>query len=35
MRSNLTYPDVIERILADGGWTLAASARTLDDLDRH
>ena len=31
----LTYPDVIESILAGGGWTLVASARTLADLDRR
>ncbi len=30
----LTYPDVLERILADG-WTLVASARTLDELNQR
>jgi hypothetical protein len=28
----LTYPEVIERILAEGGWTLVGSARTIGDL---
>jgi hypothetical protein len=29
----LTYPDVIDRTLADGAWTLLASARTLGKLE--
>jgi hypothetical protein len=32
-RTVLTYPDVLERIVAAEGWTLIGSARTLAELE--